>query len=227
MMYQHDSIIYNPDQESSLAVKAYNDLKTLIIYDKIKQGAATSISALSKELNLSRTPVTAACQRLEYEGFINIIPKQGIIVKSISLPEAKDIYEMRAMLESYIMRRYFKEYSEHDIALLEASVERQEHIMDGLEFMNEDRVFHELIIGKCTNNHILANYSVLYDLTFSMGIQNCKSPSRISSNVSDHKKIVESIKSGSMENSVYQVENHILTCLASLLNIYMPSMHNN
>ena len=52
-----------------------------------KQGEVISILALSQDFGISRTPITIACQQLEYEGFLDIAHKQGVIVRPISISE--------------------------------------------------------------------------------------------------------------------------------------------
>ena len=44
---------------------------------------------------MSKTPVKAALERLESEGFIAVSPQQGIVVRELSVQEIADQYEIR------------------------------------------------------------------------------------------------------------------------------------
>ena len=53
---------------------------------------------------MSKTPVKAALERLESEGFITISPQRGVVVRQFAIHEIADQYEMRVALETYTVR---------------------------------------------------------------------------------------------------------------------------
>ncbi|MBO7748909.1 GntR family transcriptional regulator [Paenibacillus sp. MWE-103] len=80
----------------SLREQAYH-----IIYERIASGALpkgeiTSEVKLSAELDMSRTPVRAALQQLEKEGFVRIVPKHGVLVLDASAQRTGDLLELMA-----------------------------------------------------------------------------------------------------------------------------------
>lgn len=58
----------------------YQTLEHDIVTLKIKPGETISENQLCKRFGISRTPVRAALQRLEQNGFVQIIPCKGTIV---------------------------------------------------------------------------------------------------------------------------------------------------
>ena len=72
---------------SSLTQMAYKIIKEKIVNGDLKQGEVISISAMAKKLNISRTPITYACQKLENDKFLTIAPKQGVIINTLMMQE--------------------------------------------------------------------------------------------------------------------------------------------
>ena len=63
----------------------YQTLEYEIVTLKIKPGETISENQLCKRFGISRTPVRTALQRLEQNGFVQIIPCKGTIVTPINL----------------------------------------------------------------------------------------------------------------------------------------------
>lgn len=198
---------------------AYTQIKQKILSGELKQGQAFSINAMADALEISRTPVTNACQRLESEKLLTILPKQGALVNPISLETACGIYELRAAIESYNAKRVFDLLDEEDIAFLEASVARQEaHIAAGRikEFMDEDSAFHRYILEKNRNEEILTTINGLYDRAYMLGIKN-SGGMRPARSVEEHKKILLAFRQGDCRGFADAIEENILNGFRNLV----------
>src|SRR5690348_15480667 len=64
--------------------RAYTALKRLLVSRSVAPGTFLSVRQLAKQLEMSSTPIRAALERLEAEGFITISPQQGIVVRELS-----------------------------------------------------------------------------------------------------------------------------------------------
>ena len=102
----------------SLKDKAYDELKELIISGKLEANERIDEDFLSKSLNVSRTPVREAINRLEQEGWINIVPRKGMFVNNISLKEINDIFQVRSNLEPIILEMAFYKINREDLVSL-------------------------------------------------------------------------------------------------------------
>src|SRR5262245_51497417 len=89
---------------SLLKDRAYEKIKTQLLTDEFPPGTFLSERRLAGSLGMSKTPVKAALERLATEGFLSISPQQGIVVRQPSIQEIADLYEIRAVLESYALR---------------------------------------------------------------------------------------------------------------------------
>ena len=87
----------------------------LIISGKLEANERIDEDFLSKSLNVSRTPVREAINRLEQEGWINIVPRKGMFVNNISLKEINDIFQVRSNLEPIILEMAFYKVNREDL----------------------------------------------------------------------------------------------------------------
>jgi DNA-binding transcriptional regulator YhcF (GntR family) len=81
---------------SSLQKQAYASIHLMILNNELSKGDVTSEIHLSQLLGMSRTPIRSALQRLEIEGFLRIIPKQGILILDQSAQKAGDLIDILA-----------------------------------------------------------------------------------------------------------------------------------
>jgi DNA-binding GntR family transcriptional regulator len=56
---------------------------------------------LSERYGVSRTPLREAIHRLEAQGLVTKLPNRGVVVRQLSERELREIYEVRAELESF------------------------------------------------------------------------------------------------------------------------------
>lgn len=208
------------EQNKNLSQMAYEQLKQMILSGELKQGQAFSINAMTERLQISRTPITNACQWLEREKLLTILPKQGALVNTISIETACGIYELRAAIESYNAKRVFDLLDQRDIAFLEASIEKQKvHAAAGRikEFMDEDSAFHRHILEKNRNEEILSTIDGLYDRAYMLGITNSKGM-RPTRSIEEHVKMLDALKGRDAQGFANAVEENILNGFRNLTN---------
>ncbi len=89
-----------------LKLAAYNTIKERIITCAYPPGARMNEEVLTDELGISRTPVRDALGRLEQEGLVEILPKRGLLITSITARDISALYEMRRLVEPYCIENY-------------------------------------------------------------------------------------------------------------------------
>lgn len=205
-------------ENNNLSAKAYEEIKKMILSGELKQGQAISINAMAKQLEISRTPITNACQKLEYEKLLTIVPKQGVIINTISIEDACGIYELRAAIESYNARRAMDMMTDEDIRVLKESIEKQTADVkagDAHAFMDEDHFFHRYILSKNMNNELFSVINQLYDRAYMLGIKNSLSV-RLTESIEEHKRIVEALEKRERQAFADAIEENILNGFRSL-----------
>lgn len=89
----------------SLADRAYSQIKQLIFDFVLLPGDRFSESDLVTRLNLSRTPLRQALQRLQQEGFVAVFPKSGWQVSPLDFAQFDQLYDFRILLETHAVAR--------------------------------------------------------------------------------------------------------------------------
>ena len=89
-----DTVGKAPIKHGSLVAKAYEDIKEKIITLYFLPGQYLNEAAISGLLQVGRTPVHQALQRLELEGLVEIMPRKGVVVLPDSISEIIKILEL-------------------------------------------------------------------------------------------------------------------------------------
>ena len=79
-------------QPVNLAESVYYQIRRKILNGKYTPGENLTELEVSKELNVSRTPVREAFKHLESEGLLELTPSRGAVVVGIGRSDIEDIY---------------------------------------------------------------------------------------------------------------------------------------
>ncbi len=85
---------------SALADRAYAVLKRNILTCKLRPGQRLIEKELCAAMQISRTPLREALNRLGLEGLVSMVPYHGYEVAPITLRDIRDMCELRYLLES-------------------------------------------------------------------------------------------------------------------------------
>src|SRR5213596_2959 len=80
-------------------------LRERILRGDFPEGEPLRQDALADELGVSRIPVREALRQLEAEGLVTFSPHRGAVVSTLSIQEIIELFELRAEIESDLMRR--------------------------------------------------------------------------------------------------------------------------
>jgi len=105
--------------------KAYVTVRQGILEGRYAAGTRLTEQEVAAISGVSRTPVREALRRLQTEGMLEFVPNHGAVVASWSEAEVDDIFELRAMLESYAVGRATRFASAEDLRVLRELAERQ------------------------------------------------------------------------------------------------------
>lgn len=95
-----------PEQQPAQARKtlAYETLRRQIVTAQLAPGASVNEKEVAQQLGISRTPVHEAVQELVREGLLEVTPRRGTTVPSVSFEDIRQIYELRRLLEPPLLQ---------------------------------------------------------------------------------------------------------------------------
>ncbi|MDG0809910.1 GntR family transcriptional regulator [Cohnella rhizosphaerae] len=82
----------------TLRQQAYARILEMIETGECPMGSVTSEVQLGRRLDMSRTPVRAALQQLELEGYVRIASKHGVLILDSSSQRVGDLLELIAAM---------------------------------------------------------------------------------------------------------------------------------
>jgi DNA-binding GntR family transcriptional regulator len=98
--------------------KAVDRLRSAILSGRYRPGTRLIERELCDLMGVSRTSVREALRTLQSERLITVRPRSGPEVAAIGVKEAKDIYEMRTLLEGAAARLFVERASDREVAEL-------------------------------------------------------------------------------------------------------------
>ncbi len=82
-----------------------NRIRDRIVRGELPPGSKMVERELAAELGVSRVPVREALRMLESEGFVQVVPRRGVIVKQLSRTDVEELFDVRESLEALTARR--------------------------------------------------------------------------------------------------------------------------
>ncbi|WP_137387622.1 GntR family transcriptional regulator [Rhodoligotrophos defluvii] len=115
----------------SLRDRTTQVLRDAILNLHFKPGQKLVERRLCEETGVSRTSIREALRHLESEGLVTRVANRGMFVAEVGPDEARQIYEVRAVLEPAMTRYFVARASEKQIAALEQILGRIEKAISG------------------------------------------------------------------------------------------------
>jgi DNA-binding GntR family transcriptional regulator len=150
-----------PVKPNSLVAKAYAEIKEKIITLYFLPGQYLNEAAISSLLDVGRTPVHQALQRLELEGLVEIMPRKGVVVLPDSISEIIKILESRAAVEAELAKAAATRASADEGRELLSLANATRHTNSGPgmdDFIACDRAFHRKL-AECAGNTVLSDFA--------------------------------------------------------------------
>ncbi|MFN2350894.1 MAG: GntR family transcriptional regulator [Kiritimatiellia bacterium] len=85
----------------NLTQQSYSKIRQKLLAADAAGGRRLSINKLAAQLGIGRSPVRDAVNRLAAEGLLLPVAKSGVVIRSISLRELREIVQLREALEPY------------------------------------------------------------------------------------------------------------------------------
>ncbi|GIM45616.1 GntR family transcriptional regulator [Collibacillus ludicampi] len=188
-----------------LRIQAYNILKEAIISGVLKENEMITERRAQEQFHISRTPFREAIQTLEAEGWMYTIPYKGTYVSPITAKEIEDIFELRLILETSVVRKVQSEIDNQSLNRLEALVTLMETEMakkNIYQFIILDRDFHRVLYELANNDRLLTISEQISDMMRRIGVKALHSLPRWQDVIKEHRKIIEGLREGRAEEAI-------------------------
>jgi DNA-binding GntR family transcriptional regulator len=189
----------------------YDWLLNSILSGEIRPNEPLIEADIASTLDVSRTPVREALQRLAVEELV-VPRKRGWSVREITAAEAAENSEMRAALEGYAALLAAERSTDHELDEI-ASVHQKRVLVNPADVqarVQTNRHFHQLIIAAARNLRLRDAISRSGRFYFNGSIAQRSSDEEFRLSNSDHAKIVEALINRDGSGAEAAMRNHIL-----------------
>ena len=197
---------------ASLRDAAYQAIKHRIITCTFRPGEYINELQLSALLNIGRTPVHQALDRLMVEGMVEVIPRKGVIVKPVSLNEVLQIIEVRLINEPLGARLAAEHASDADLTEMAGVLKRAKHwasLRNVENLMLLDREFH-LLVAKAARNDVLTELlRSLHERSLRFWFISLNAPTQYQTVQDEHATILEAIRRREVDKADAAMRRHI------------------
>lgn len=189
---------------------AYEKIKMMIVTAYLKPGQALVEAELMEELCVGRTPVREALNRLAWENFVKIVPRQCIMVNEISLHEVEAIYQMRFALVQLDSELAVLNRTEKDLSQLEKNIEALRTETEPEKRVLLDREFHRTVSSMTKNPFLEKEMNNFQDLSIRLLFLNQVNLSSIDDmDIRTHENIYKYIKERNTEKLIQVQREHV------------------
>lgn len=190
---------------------AYEKIKMMIITAQLKPGQTLVEAELMEQLGVGRTPIREALNRLAWENFVKIIPRQCIMVNEISLYEVEAICQMRFALSSLESELAVLNRTQEDLDRLEKNIEALRGETDKEKRVLLDRAFHRTVSSMTKNQFLEKEMNNYQDLSIRLLFLNRMNLAAIDDlTIHTHEEIYQYLKERDLENLVKVQKKHVL-----------------
>ena len=208
-----------PTATPSAAERVYVHVKRDILGGALPGGSFVTEGALADVCGVSRTPVREALLRLEGDGLVRLYPKKGALVVPPSLDDAREVLEARLVIEEWAARAVWPRRAEL-VPALETELEGMRATLASEDvggLVEHDRRFHEILVSAAGNAILARTYQGLRDRQLTiLAAQLTRGGDRIERAVANHTRLLEILRTGTLEELVAETHTHVRSGIATL-----------
>lgn len=198
----------------SLSDKVYQYLRDAIAEGRYVTGDCLVEMKIAEELGVSRTPVREALKQLELEDLVDSQPNRGVIVKSFTTEDLRDVFTIRHLLEG--QAAYWAAER-----ITDAQLRQLREIVDLMEFYTQkndvpnlvqlDSRFHEIVYAASNSRSLKHILTSLHHNISRARKSSLTEPQRPAGSLAEHQHIYAAIERHDAEASKAYMEQHIDT----------------
>jgi DNA-binding GntR family transcriptional regulator len=192
---------------TSLADKAYHEIRGLIVALELAPGAVIDERELIERLEIGRTPVREALRRLSHEGLVEVYPRRGMFVTGVDVRELARLSEVRGVLEPEAARLAAERATDVDRAELAALLAELD--AGGSELMGLDERIHRAVYRAAHNDLLEATLEQYYVLALRIWSIALDRAHELEEAVEAHRALLQAIQAGDGDRAADTMRAHV------------------
>jgi DNA-binding GntR family transcriptional regulator len=187
-------------------------LEEMIVDGRLRPGEKLDEFELAQRFNVSRTPVREAVKALVAVGLIEMRPRHGLVVATLSIPVLLEMFQMMAALEGLCAKLATRRATLAERSQLRAIHARLVAALDEgdpARFYDINTEFHELIYDASHTQFIANQTRGLRRRVAAYRRYVTYQPGRMATTIAEHERILDAIDRADAEAAFKAASEHI------------------
>lgn len=200
-------------RSNPLRRQAYDQIKDLIVHNKLRPNQEIVIDQLARELGMSHTPVREALIKLELDGLIRMERHRTPRVSEIRLEDIREMYQVRMLMEGWAASQAALNLTDEQLNALTALLDNalaaaQAHHYD--IHLTADLEFHEILIRAVPNELFKRMADAVTDQTLRLrSLVQTVATEHIEQILAEHHSILAALRARDAELARQRMVSHL------------------
>ncbi len=186
----------------TLTERAYRALEEAIVTLALPPGEVVSEAQLAARLDIGRTPIREALQRLAREGLVRILPRRGVVVAGVDVGEQLRLLEVRREIERLIARtaaRRATPAQRDRFTELAAGMDAAVAANDETAFLRLDQALNHAVLQAARNEFAAAAMALMHGLSRRFWFIHWRRSAELAPSAEVHAALARAIAAGEAE----------------------------
>ena len=195
-------------------------LRSAILNFQFKPGDRLIERELCEMTGVSRTSVREALRHLESEGLVQNLPNKGPMVATVTIGEAREIFEVRRALEGLAARLFAERAGAPQLAALDAAMaalERAFVAADIHEILKATTSFYDVVLSGSGNQVIHRLIGLLQARVTFLRATSMSQPGRAPESLAEMQRLCAALKSGRPDSAEAVSAEHVDRAAAAVV----------
>ena len=187
-----------PDVVRSQSEEAYLRIRDRIVCLDMPPGSVVEEGRLRDELEIGRTPIREALQRLAWENLVRSVPHRGTFVTDVNITDLARITEVRVVLEGHAARLAAQRGTATDRAAIGELLERL------------DQAIHRQIYHSTRNSFLENTLDRYFNLSLRLWYLVLDRGVRLREAVDEHVELLRAVLAGDGQRAEEVMQRHVI-----------------
>ncbi|QQE77615.1 GntR family transcriptional regulator [Alicyclobacillus sp. SO9] len=190
----------------------YAMIRERILSNVYKPAQKLVETTLSQDLGVSRNTIRLALLHLERERLVEIEKNKGAVVRSFTLEEVLNYFEIRIYLERLIVLSAAEHITAAELKALKATLDKMQRCVDENDldhYSDLNKEFHNIIYEASTNKQAVEFVVSIKTQLLRYHFRTILIPGRNDSSMAEHTAIYETLERGDKDAAEQAIQVHI------------------
>ena len=200
-----------PDVARSQSEEAYLRIRDRIVCLEMPPGSVVEEGRLRDELEIGRTPIREALQRLAWENLVRSVPHRGTFVTDVNITDLARITEVRVVLEGHAARLAAERRGARDRDAIADLMERVDtvELTNQRELMQLDQEVHRQVYRSARNSFLEGTLERYFNLSLRLWFLVLDRGIRLREAVEEHRELLRAVLAGDGNRAEQCMRRHV------------------